>query len=98
MPKVKPLIQRPDYSGVEISIKTAMLKRGIRNISKLSDLAVSRLGIARTTLYGKFNKPETFTLGEIKELSIILNTTFEELVGSLFWSWIKTLVLAECAA
>ena len=29
MPKVKPLIQRPDYSGVEISIKTAMLKRGI---------------------------------------------------------------------
>lgn len=83
MPRVKPLTPITDYSKVEKNIKIAMVKAGINNISELSAISQSKVHVSRGALYNKMKRPQTFTVGELKELSQFLGVSFGELVESL---------------
>lgn len=83
MPKVKPLTPITDYSQVATNVKVAMVKAGINNISELSEVSKSKVRMSRGALYCKMKKPQSFTVGELKELSQFLGVSFGELVESL---------------
>lgn len=55
----------------------------VRNGMTLEEFS-SRVGIARATLYRRFKEPDSFTLGEITNISETLKLTNERVINIFF--------------